>query len=190
MIIGSPIRSSTAPTVAFAMVACAAPHVSEGPAPPPTTWASARDGEFGFVHRETTGITSAIWVDGKEIAIQFDVSSNAVAKGALDTLDGRLLIANGDGTSIIVEGYLDPTTSRTPHGADLPSSEEYHWFQLRGWHMRTPFQDPVWSDELPEADHEIPHIVRVRERADLRTTDFHPPLDVAFLPRFVMPRHP
>jgi hypothetical protein len=190
MIIGSPIRLSAARTVAFATVACAAPHVPDGPAAPPATWASARAGEFGFVHHETTGVTSAIWVDGREVAIQFDVSSNAVAKGALDTLDGRLLIANGDGTSIIVEGYLDSTTSWSPHDPDLPRAEAFHWFQLRGWHLRTPFRDPVWSDEIPETDHETPHLVRVRERADLRTTDFDPPLDAEFLPRFVMPRHP
>ena len=185
MLVGSPIRFS-----AFVMVACAAPHVAEGPAAPPATWASARAGEFGFVHRETTGITSAIWVDGRHVAIQFDVSSNAVAMGALDTLDGRLLIANGDGTTIIVNGYLDATTKWTPYGAAFPSPEAFQWFQLQGWHLLSPFRDPVWSDEIPETDRDIPHVVRVQERSDLRTTDFDPPLDVELLPRFVKARHP
>src|SRR5258705_13865211 len=57
---------------------------------------------YGFVHWETTGITSRIVVNRKKIPIQFGANSDALALRALLALKWEVLAPNASGRSIIV----------------------------------------------------------------------------------------
>ena len=56
---------------------------------------------YGLVHKETTGITTYILHDGKEIPIMFSPESEQLALEALRALKWAVFLPNTDGKNLI-----------------------------------------------------------------------------------------
>jgi hypothetical protein len=52
---------------------------------------------YGFLHMETTGITSYVIVNGKEKPILFRPDSDLLALKSFDALNSRIFLPNADG---------------------------------------------------------------------------------------------
>lgn len=103
---------------------------------------------YGFLHRETTGITSFVIVGDKDIPIQFRSDSNPAALDSLYDLRPEVFLPNANGIQLEVTGILHSTKLYTPRGENLPQSEVYQEFTLQNWYILTPFQEiELWPGE-------------------------------------------
>ncbi len=101
---------------------------------------------YGLLHKETTGITTYILHDGKEIPIMFSPDSEQQALKALRVLKWNVFLPNTDGNNLFVTGELGKNKKFTPHGAGRATIEEYFGFKLLKWHLKTPFTRAYWKD--------------------------------------------
>jgi hypothetical protein len=124
---------------------------------------------YGFVHWETTGITSGIVVNRKQIPIQFAADSDALALRAFLALKWEVLAPNATGRSIIVVGQLGLEPKFTPKCDQCATSEEYREFKLADWYIVTPFK-VVREDCGPR-----PYLRKenLQTKSGLELTDFH-----------------
>jgi len=120
--------------------------------------------KYGFVHWETTGITSGIVMNRKKISIQFGADSDALALRALRALKWEVLAPNASGRSIFLIGHLDCKAKFTPTCDQCATSEEYREFRLIDWYITTPFK----VARRPEN----PLTVHINHRRELLRTDF------------------
>jgi hypothetical protein len=123
--------------------------------------------EYGYVFHETTGITSHILKDGKEIPIQFSSDSNQEQLKMLDSLKWNILYPNSSGDKIFLIGELTKDTKNTPEKANMPSSQTYQNFKLIGWYIKIPFMEMVIKDI-----NDLPHEFRYIKRNLLKKSDF------------------
>jgi hypothetical protein len=138
---------------------------------------------FGYLHKETTGVTEFVLVNGKATAVQFSPRSNRTALEALSALKGSVLCANADGRRMFVVGYLDPVVKRTPSGPNLAYPETYQEFTLQRWYITTPYLEYVWPAGR-EVDEEPDPVYR----RHLSATSFNRPVPPGDLRRFERPR--
>ena len=101
---------------------------------------------------ETTGLTTAVLVDGERVTIAWDPASNREALASLDALTPETLLAVATyGRGLHVVGTLAPEVRQTvaePRGA---ASEAYRSFVLQDWYVVVPFQRFVPADGDPLA---------------------------------------
>jgi hypothetical protein len=95
--------------------------------------------DFGFVHKESTGITSHVRLDGKDVPIQFGSDSSAASLASLRSLQPEVFLPNANGTTIHLVGQYYEGICHTPSAPDKPQSESYHEFRLDSWYILTPF---------------------------------------------------
>jgi hypothetical protein len=95
---------------------------------------------YGFVHWETTGITSYVIVNGKEKPILFSPDSDPLAMRSFDALNPRILLPNTDGKKLFLMGqyFSEPKHTRSCPGC--AGSEEYREFKLVDWYIIAPFK--------------------------------------------------
>jgi hypothetical protein len=123
---------------------------------------------YGFLHSETTGITSYVIINGKKKPIQFRPDSDPLAMKSFHALDSRILLPNTDGKKLFLIGqYLsEPKHTRScPQCAD---PEEYREFRLVAWYIIVPFK-VVREDCGP-----CPYLreENLRTKGSLELTDF------------------
>jgi hypothetical protein len=121
---------------------------------------------YGFVHWETTGVTSGIVINGKKIPIQFGADSDALALRAFLALKWQVLAPNANGRGIIVIGQLSRAPRFTPKCDQCATSEEFREFRLIDWYIRTPFKVAHWDENR------LPFTVHISRQRELRRTDF------------------
>lgn len=157
---------------ALALCGCAGPPHGGGPVrhgarlQPPGTGGST----YGFVHRETTGITSYVVVQGGERAIRFSADSDGGAVRSFRALTGRVMLPNADGRSIFLTGELSAETMRTPSCEGCPTPEEYREFRLQDWYIVTPFR--AVREDCGDCSYLMPE--NLRDRTGLERSDFEP----------------
>lgn len=95
---------------------------------------------YGFVHRETTGITSYAVINGKHLPIQFRADSDPLAVKSLNALNWRILLPNTNGKRLFLIGQYFAEPKRTARCDACPAVEEYHEFRLVHWYITTPFR--------------------------------------------------
>jgi hypothetical protein len=122
--------------------------------------------KYGFVHWETTGITSGIVMNRKKISIQFGADSDALALRALRALKWEVLAPNANGRSIILIGHLDCKPKFTPKCDQCATSEEYREFRLIDWYITTPFK------VARSPGNQLPVTLHINRRSELLRTDF------------------
>jgi len=95
---------------------------------------------YGFVHEETTGITSYVIIKGKRKPIQFRADSDPLAVNSLYALNPRISLPNTDGKKLFLIGqyFSEPKHTRSCRGC--ADSEEYREFKLVDWYIITPFK--------------------------------------------------
>lgn len=105
---------------------------------------------YPLIHMETTGITTAIRIDGKPVTIAWDPASDQQALTELDALKPDTFLAlttQGDGLQIV--GTLSPELRWTLSGPGRPASEPYRSFTLHGWYVVSPFRRFVPAGDDP-----------------------------------------
>ena len=122
---------------------------------------------YGFVHWETTGITSGLVVNRKRIPIQFRADSDALTLRAFLALKWEVLAPNANGRSIILTGQLDREPKFTPKCDQCATSEEYREFRLISWYITTPFK----VARRPE--NQLPFTYQISQRRELLRSDFN-----------------
>ena len=131
--------------------------------------------EYGFVHMETTGLTSGLLIPGAtrapgrpasspDVMIVFSRDSEPDALEALGGLDATVLLPNADGVGLVVVGTLDPALRHTPSGPGRAMSEPYQEFRMARWYLRAPF--------LRRGGEQPPANARVERAEGLRPEDF------------------
>lgn len=147
------------------------PHITGTTRPtaqPSTAQVAPEAATYGFLHQETTGITSYVILNGKESPIQFRSDSDPVALNAFKALKWQVFLPNADGQKLFVVGQYFAETKRTPVCKSCPESEEYHEFKLVDWYLTTPFK------ATREDCENCPYLLEenLRERSRLELTDF------------------
>lgn len=132
-----------------------------------TSYSNAQPLEYGYIFHETTGITYHILKDGKEIKIQFSSDSNQRALKLLTSLKWNVLYPNSKGDKIFLKGVLRKEINKTPHGPDRAQSEDFQYFKLISWYIKTPFMETKVKDEGM-----LPQEFIFIKRANLKKTDF------------------
>lgn len=122
---------------------------------------------YGFIHKETTGLTAFVRENGKEVPVQFDSTSNKLAIDSLQALKYSILLNNSDGDKIFVVGKLLPQVLATPPASNSAQSEKYQMFVLEHWYIKTPFTEIRMKDgqETPSESDKI-------NRTSLAKSDF------------------
>jgi len=123
---------------------------------------------YGLVHKETTGITTYILHDGKEIPIMFSPDSERQALEALRALKWNVFLPNTDGKNLFVTGRLGKNKKFTPHGVGRATSEEYFDFKLVKWHLKTPFKRAYWKNGVVV----LGGVILKEKRQHLESDDF------------------
>jgi hypothetical protein len=95
---------------------------------------------YGFVHLETTGITSYVIINGKEMPIQFRADSDPLAMKSLYALNSRILLPNTDGKKLFLIGQYFAEPKHTRSCRQCATVEEYREFKLVDWYIITPFK--------------------------------------------------
>jgi hypothetical protein len=123
---------------------------------------------YGFAHHETTGITSAIIINGKEAPILFRSDSDPMALKALHALNWRVLLPNADGKNIFLIGQYFVEPKHTSKCEGCLQVEEYHEFKLVSWYITTPFK------ATREECENCPYLLdeNLKARSSLELTDF------------------
>jgi len=127
---------------------------------------SPRVETFGYVLRETTGITTSVIQGEKEMAILFTPNSDPIALRTLRSLDWRTLYPNANGHHIFVKGSLDNNVHWTPNEPNMAQSEPYRQFRLVNWYIVTPYERLVLVNES------LPLKLKKEVRQSLKTDDF------------------
>jgi hypothetical protein len=123
---------------------------------------------YGFVHLETTGITSYVIIKDKKTPIQFRLDSDPLAVKSLNALKARVLLPNSDGKKLFLVGQYFAEPKRTRGCPQCATIEEYREFRLVDWYILTPFK-VVREDCGPGAYLRSEHL---REKKHLELTDF------------------
>jgi len=125
---------------------------------------------YGLVHKETTGITSYVIINGKPIPIQFRADSDPLALKALGALDRRIVLPNARGKKIFLVGKYFAEVKRTRNCPQCAAAEDYHEFKLLDWYITTPFsavrKDCETCPYLRKED--------FRKKSSLELSDFDP----------------
>lgn len=95
---------------------------------------------YGFLHSETTGITSYVIINGKKKPIQFRSDSDPLAMKSFDALHSRILLPNTDGKKLFLIGQYFSAPKRTRSCPQCADSEEYREFKLVDWYIIAPFR--------------------------------------------------
>jgi hypothetical protein len=98
--------------------------------PPSKVQVAPKVKTYGFVHLETTGITSYVIIDGKEMPIQFRADSDPLAVKSLNALNARILLPNSDGKKLFLIGQYFAEPRHTPGCPGCATIEEYREFRL------------------------------------------------------------
>ena len=126
-----------------------------------------KEKEYGFLHKETTGITSYVVSEGREVPIQFAKDSTPAGRKTLSALSWRVLLPNADGRRLVVAGVLSDRKQRTPSAPNMATPEDYVEFKLTHWYLKAPFREITGEEgSLAGAD------AVVRERSQLDAKDF------------------
>ncbi|MBZ5709264.1 hypothetical protein [Nannocystis pusilla] len=104
---------------------------------------------YPLIHMETTGLTTALHVDGKSVTIAWDPASNEQALAELDALQPETFLGLTRGRALHVVGSLSPEIHQTPSGPGRPTSEPYHSFTLHDWYVVPPFRRLVPASDDP-----------------------------------------
>ena len=102
--------------------------------------AEPKVGTYGFVHHETTGITSSVIVNGVERRIQFHPDSDPIAVKSFNALSGKILLPNSNGKKLFLVGQYYTAPKHTAKCDRCPTVEEYREFKLMDWYIVTPFK--------------------------------------------------
>ena len=137
-------------------------------APPGNAQVEPGVATYGFVHHETTGITSHVMINGQERPIQFRSDSDPVALNALRALKWEVFLPNANGQKLFLIGQYFAEPKRTPSCERCPTAQEYHEFKLVDWYLPTPFK------ATREDCEDCPYLLEenLRERSRLEPTDF------------------
>jgi len=95
---------------------------------------------YGFLHMETTGITSYLIVNGKKKPILFRPDSDPLAMKSFDALNARIILPNSDGKKLFLIGQYFSEPRRTRSCPECATAEEYREFKLVDWYIITPFK--------------------------------------------------
>jgi len=95
---------------------------------------------YGFLHSETTGITSYVIINGKKKPILFHADSDPLAVKSLYALNSRIILPNTDGRKLFLIGQYLAEPKRTRSCRQCAKSEEYREFKLVDWYIITPFK--------------------------------------------------
>lgn len=107
---------------------------------------------YPFVHMETTGLTTAVLVDGERVTIAWDPASDARALASLDALRSETFLDVATrGSALRVVGVLAPEMRQTTAVAQGAASEPYRSFVLHDWYVVVPFVRFVPASEDPLA---------------------------------------
>ncbi len=106
-----------------------------------TSFANAQSLEYGYIFHETTGITTYILNNGKEIAIKFSSDSDQDVLKMLYFLKWNVLYPNSKGDKIFLRGILNNKINKTPSGPHRAESEDFRYFKLISWYIKTPFME-------------------------------------------------
>jgi hypothetical protein len=103
---------------------------------------------YGFRYIDSTGHTQFAVVNGKSVAILFAPSSNSIAVKSLLYLDWKVLIPNGTGQKIMLEGELTKRTHKVPFSptSGYPEGFTYTEFVLHHWYLKVPFKERMYID--------------------------------------------
>ena len=123
---------------------------------------------YGFLHMETTGITSYVIVNGKRKPILFRSDSDPLAIKSFDALSSRITLPNTDGKKLFVIGQYFSEPRHTRSCPECATAEEYREFRLVDWYIITPFKE-VREDCGP-----CPYLrsENLRKRSSLELKDF------------------
>ena len=125
---------------------------------------------FGYVFRETTGLTSHVLLPGgREVAVQFRADSDPVALRSLRALRWNVLYPNARGKRMFLVGGLDHVVRHTPSRLNMAQSEPYREFTLRDWYVIAPFEE--WCEKQP---FRLGEGLLIRRRTMLSRDDFKP----------------
>jgi len=123
---------------------------------------------YGFLHMETTGITSYVIINGKEKPIMFRPDSDPLAMKSFDALNARIILPNTDGKKLFLIGQYFSEPRHTRSCPECATAEEYREFRLVDWYIITPFKE-VREDCGP-----CPYLRKenLRNRSSLELKDF------------------
>lgn len=107
---------------------------------PEQVQAEPKIGTYGFVHHETTGITTSVIVNSIERRIKFHPDSDPIAIKSLMALTWKVLLPNCDGKKLFLVGQYFTASKRTSKCDRCPGVEEYREFKLLDWYIITPFK--------------------------------------------------
>jgi|SRR6266542_2898164 len=116
------------------------PAFNPTPSQPSTIQVEPRVKTYGFVHMETTGITSYLIVNGKEKPILFSPDSDPLAMRSFNALNSRILFPNADGKKLFLIGQYFAEPKHTRSCPQCAGSEEYREFKLIDWYIIAPFK--------------------------------------------------
>ena len=123
---------------------------------------------YGFLHMETTGITSYVIINGKEKPIMFRPDSDPLAMKSFDALNSRIILPNTDGKKLFLIGQYFSEPRHTRSCPECATAEEYREFRLVDWYIITPFKE-VREDCGPCA---YLRKENLRKRSSLELKDF------------------
>lgn len=95
---------------------------------------------YGFVHEETTGITSFVIISGKKMPIEFHKDSDRLAVNSLYALNWKIFLPNTSGKKLFLIGQYFPEPRHTRVCRGCADSEEYREFKLLDWYIIAPFK--------------------------------------------------
>jgi hypothetical protein len=95
---------------------------------------------YGFLHEETTGITSYVVINGKAKPIQFRPDSDPLAMKSFDALKPRISLPNTDGKKVFLIGQYFSAPKHTRSCPQCADSQEYREFKLVDWFIIAPFK--------------------------------------------------
>lgn len=95
---------------------------------------------YGFLHSETTGITSYVIIIGKAKPIQFHPDSDPLAMKSFNALKARISLPNTDGKKLFLIGQYFSAPKHTRSCPQCADSEEYREFKLVDWFIIAPFK--------------------------------------------------
>lgn len=142
--------------------------------------AEPKVGTYGFVHEETTGITSSVIVNGIKRPIQFHPDSDPIAVKSLNALSGRIILPNSNGKKMFLVGQYYTAPKYTPKCDRCPTVEEYREFKLIDWYIVTPFK--VVRDDCENCAYLLNENLRTRQslkREDFDNFDGRESIDVS-----------
>lgn len=121
---------------------------------------------YGFVHHETTGTSSYIVINGKQIPIRFRADSDLVAVRSLNALNWKIFLPNSDGTKLFLIGQFFARPKHTSSCEGCSTVEEYREFRLVDWFIITPFE--VVRDDCNDCSYLLKTNLQTRHQLELK----------------------